>query len=264
VRGETGGSRGTSENEREQGHLEQCHSQVHTGSHNTDEYHEQWTEVGGRTKGGNQKVNYKQDNSNRVGTRSGSAYYSSENRSIFGNSNGNRLGQDAERGVEPNKKTNDEATTYSCKTVFIEVRYMCGSGRGFNIVQAIKDFVNAARKKDPEFSILPLHGSGNNMCNAMDVPDNREGIERYYRHEVKTNNVNGKMRIRSSLALGALKKRNSPFRNYLDDNRVYINNAQWGDEEGIALGWIFTAHPAFGFRDDIKERLIAMITKDDK
>jgi hypothetical protein len=162
---------GTSENEREQRHLEQCHSQVHNGSPNTDEDQEQWTEVGGRTKGGNQKANYK--DSNRVGTRSGGAYYSSDNRNIFGKGNGNRLGQDVERGVEPNKKTNEEATTYSCKTGFIEVRIMCGSGRGFNIARAIKDFVNAARKQDPEFSILLLHGIGNNICNAMDVPGNR-------------------------------------------------------------------------------------------
>jgi hypothetical protein len=90
--------------------------------------------------------------------------------------------------------------------------------------------MNASRKQDPEFPILPLHGSGNNTCNAMDVPGNREGIEHYYRHEVKANNVNGKMRIRSSMALGALQKRNSPFWNYLDDNRVYINNAKLGDE----------------------------------
>jgi hypothetical protein len=124
--------------------------------------------------------------------------------------------------------------------------------------------VNAARKQDPEFSILPLHGSGNNICNAMGVSGNLEGIESYYRHEVKSNNANGKMRIRSSLALVELKKINSPFHNYIDDNRVYIKNAQLGDEEGIALGWIFRAHPAFRFRDDIKERLIAMMTKDDK
>jgi hypothetical protein len=93
--------------------------------HNADEDHEQWAEVGGRTKGGNQKANYKQDTSNRVGTRSGGAYYSSDNHSIFGNSNGNRLGQDVGRGVEPNKKTNDEATMYSCKTDFIKVRCTC-------------------------------------------------------------------------------------------------------------------------------------------
>jgi hypothetical protein len=177
VRGQTGGSHGTSENEREQGHLEQCHSQVHTGSHNTDEDHEQWTKVGGRTKGGNQKANYKQDNSNRAGTRSGDTYYLSDNRSIFGNSNGNRLGQDSERGIEPNKKTNDEAKKYGCKTGFVEVRYMCGSRRGFNIARVIKEFVNTARKQDPEFSILPLHRSGNNICKAMDVPGSREGIE---------------------------------------------------------------------------------------
>jgi hypothetical protein len=73
------------------------------------------------------------------------------------------------------------------------------------------------------------------------------------------------MRIRFlAMALGALKKRNSSFCNYLDGNRVYINNAQLGDEEGIALGWIFRAHPLFCFRDDSKERLIAMMTKDDK
>jgi hypothetical protein len=172
VRGQTVGSRGTSENEREQGHLEQCHSQVHTGIHNTDKDYKQWTEVGGITKGGNQKATYKQDNRNRVGTISGGAYYSSDNNSIFGNSNGDRLGQDAERGVEPNKRTDNEATTYSCKTGFMEVQYMCGSGRGFNIARAIKEFVNAARKQDPEFSILPLQGSGNNICNAMDVPGN--------------------------------------------------------------------------------------------
>jgi hypothetical protein len=141
---------------------------------------------------------------------------------------------------------------------------MCVSGRGFDIVRALKEFVNAARRQDAEFSILPLHGSGNNICNAMDVPGNLEGIERYYGHGVKANNVNGKMRIISSMALGALKNINSPFRNYLDDNRVYINNAQVGAEEGISLGWIFKAHPAFGFRDDIKERLISMMTKDDK
>jgi hypothetical protein len=62
----------------------------------------------------------------------------------------------------------------------------------------------------------------------------------------QANNANGKMSIRSSLALGALNKRNSPFCNYFDDNRVYVNNAKLGDEEGIALVWIsgLTQHSA--------------------
>jgi hypothetical protein len=53
-RGHTGGSRGASENEREQVHQEQGHLQEHTSNHNTDD-HDQWTEVGGRAKGGNRK-----------------------------------------------------------------------------------------------------------------------------------------------------------------------------------------------------------------
>jgi hypothetical protein len=39
-----------------------------------------------------------------------------------------------------------------------------------------------------------------------------------------------------------MKKKNTYFQNYLEDNRVYINNAQLGDEEGLSLGWIFKAH----------------------
>jgi hypothetical protein len=38
-----------------------------------------------------------------------------------------------------------------------------------------------------------------------------------------------------------------------------------GEEEGlVSLGWIIKVHPAFGFHDDIKERLITMMTRDDK
>jgi hypothetical protein len=140
---------------------------------------------------------------------------------------------------------------------------MCGSGRGFKIARALNEFVNTEHMQEAEFSILPLHGSGNNICNTMDTPGSREDIERYYPHEVKANNANGKIRTRESMALGALKIRNSPFRNYLDGNRIYINNAKLGEEEGLSLRWIFKAHPAFGFRDDIKERLIAMMTKDE-
>jgi hypothetical protein len=54
---------------------------------------------------------------------------------------------------------------------------MWGSGHSFNIAHVFKEFIIAARKKDAELSILPIHGEGNNMCNAMDVPGNHEGID---------------------------------------------------------------------------------------
>jgi hypothetical protein len=106
VRGKKVSPHGTSENEREQRHLEQCQSQGHTGDLNIDEAHEQSTEVGGRPKGVTQKPTDKQDNINRVGTRSGGAYHPSDNRSIFGNRNGNIFGQDAARVVDPTMTPN--------------------------------------------------------------------------------------------------------------------------------------------------------------
>jgi hypothetical protein len=40
---------------------------------------------------------------------------------------------------------------------------------------------------------------------------------------------------------------------------VHINKAQLGEEEGITLGWILKAHPAFCFRDDMKDSLCNMM-----
>jgi hypothetical protein len=63
------------------------------------------------------------------------------------------------------------------------------------------------------------------------------------------------MRIRTSMDIGKLKQAGSAFRMYLQAKRVYINKAQLGTEEGLTLGWMHQAHPAFCFWEDIKERL---------
>jgi hypothetical protein len=97
-------------------------------------------------KGVTQIPNDKTNNSNRVGTRSGGPYHSSDNRSIFGNRNGNRLGQDSERGVDPNVTTNtttaDGMEHYSVNLGYIDVRFMCGNGKGFNVARGIKQFMS--------------------------------------------------------------------------------------------------------------------------
>jgi hypothetical protein len=51
---------------------------------------------------------------------------------------------------------------------------------------------------------------------------------------------------------------------HLDDKRVYTNKAHLGTEEGLSLGWIHKAHPAFAFRDGMKEQLQAMMNKEFK
>jgi hypothetical protein len=96
----------------------------------------------------------------------------------------------------------------------------------------------ADRATDEQFTLIPLSGIGNNLCYPADIPNSKEGIEGYYRHAIKFNNVNGTMRIHTSLDIGKLKRPGTSFRRYLDDKRVYINKSQLGTEEGLSLGWI--------------------------
>jgi hypothetical protein len=149
----------------------------------------------------------------------------------------------------------DRMKTYNAKTGFIKVRFTTGNSKGLNVARALTQFLAAAREQDDEFTILPLSGIGNNLCISADVPNTKYGIEQYFRHEVTFNNVNGKLRIRASKDIGQLKRGRPKFRVYLKNQRVYINKAQLGEEEGITLGWILKAHPAFCFRGDMKEAL---------
>jgi hypothetical protein len=116
-----------------------------------------------------------------------------------------------------------------------------------------------ARATDEEFTLMPLSGIGNNLCYAADIPNSKDGIEGYYHHVIKFNNVNGTMRIHIYLDIGKLKIPGTSFSRYLHDKRVYINKAQLGTKEGLSLGWIHKAHPAFAFRDVMKEQLQAMM-----
>jgi hypothetical protein len=105
----------------------------------------------------------------------------------------------------------DGMKTYNSKTGFIEVRFMTGNSKGFNVARALKQFLAAAREQDDEFTILPLSVIGNNLCISADVPNTKAGIEQYFCHEVKFNNVTGKLRIRASKDIGQLKRGRSNF-----------------------------------------------------
>jgi hypothetical protein len=145
-------------------------------------------------------------------------------------------------------------TSYHIKTGVIEVRFTKISERGFNVAKSLKEFIAAARESDKEFSIMTIHNEGGNLCRATDVPNTKEGIRKYYRHVIKFNNINGSMRIRTSMDIKKIKQAGSAFRMYLQAKRVYINKAQLGTEEVLTLGRMHQEHPAFCFWEDIKER----------
>jgi hypothetical protein len=63
------------------------------------------------------------------------------------------------------------------------------------------------------------------------------------------------MKIQSTSTIAQMKHTTSTFKEYLMKDRVHINNAQMGPEEAVVLGWIPGSHPAFSFRDNMREAI---------
>jgi hypothetical protein len=168
--------------------------------------------------------------------------------------NGDNSGRSNGTGIDDTSK-DDGMQSYHTKTGYVEVRFMTGNSKGFNVARALKQFLAEAREQDEELTILPLAGIGNNLCIGADIQNSKTGIEQYFRHRVKFNNTNGKLRIRTSQGLGQIKSGRSKFGVYLEQKRVYIDKAQLGEEDSTTLGWTLKSHPAFFYRDDMKEAL---------
>jgi hypothetical protein len=121
-----------------------------------------------------------------------------------------------------------------------------------------------SRTTNLRFCLWPLAGIGNNLCIGADVPNSKDGIEQYFRHDVKFNNIKSKLRFRTLHDIGQLKRGRSIFCVYLANQRVYISKAQPGKEDGITLGWTLKAHPDFCYRDDMKKALYNMMGEEFK
>jgi hypothetical protein len=57
---------------------------------------------------------------------------------------------------------------------FVDVRFMCGNGKGFNVAGGIHQFIAVDRAIDKDFCLLPLGGQDKNICIPADFP-NLEG-----------------------------------------------------------------------------------------
>jgi hypothetical protein len=92
-----------------------------------------------------------------------------------------------------------------------------------------------ARATNEEFTLMPLGGIGNNLCYAADIPSSKEEIEGYYRHAIKFNNINGTMRIRTSLDIGKLKRLGTSFNRYLNGKKVLYSQGTARDQGSLVF-----------------------------
>jgi hypothetical protein len=143
---------------------------------------------------------------------------------------------------------------------YLNVHFMFGTksttaSATFNLARSINQFIIAGRQFDENFCILLLYGDGYPIRKPQDVLNSKDAIKVYYRHRLAGNNVSGKMRIQSTSMIAQTKHATLSIKQYLVKDRVHINKAQMGPEEAVVLGWIPGSHPAFSFRDNMRETI---------
>jgi hypothetical protein len=71
--------------------------------------------------------------------------------------------------VTTNSTPADGMEHYRVNVGYVDVRFMCGNGKGFNVARGIKQFIAAACAIDKDFCLLPLGGQDNNLCIPADA-----------------------------------------------------------------------------------------------
>jgi hypothetical protein len=110
------------------------------------------------------------------------------------------------------KTAEDGMEQYSANVGHIDVRFMCGNEKGFNLACWLKQFIAAACAVDKELWMLPLGGQDNNLCIPADVPTSKDGIQKYARHRVAVNNIACNINIQTKFYISQFKHPSSSFR----------------------------------------------------
>jgi hypothetical protein len=163
------------------------------------------------------------------------------------------------RTTEDAQGCGDQRDSLCLQKGYLDVRFMFGKSTSasatFNLARSLKSFILAGRQFDDNFCLLPLYGDGTHISKPQYVPNSKDAITVYYRHRLAENNVTDKMKILSTSTIAQMKHPTSTFKEYLMEDRVHIKNAQLGPEEAVVLGWISGSHPAFSFRDNMREAI---------
>jgi hypothetical protein len=149
----------------------------------------------------------------------------------------------------------------------VEVRFVTDPVKrsSFNLWMRLREFIKEAQVMDPSFRIMPLEGAGGECINqAKDWPNTKEGIDIFYRHWSRPNNISGKMKIAMKLSLVQLKLTSGTFIASLRRRGVHMNYAQLGVFNTVTLGWVTGAHPSYSYHDEMKERLGKLMTVEHK
>jgi hypothetical protein len=164
-----------------------------------------------------------------------------------------------------NNTTEDGMEHYSVNVGYVDVRFMCGNGKGSNVAWGIKQFIAAARAINKDFCLLPLGDQDNNLCIPAVVPKSKEGIQKYFQHRVSVNNVAGSIKIQTKFSISQLGKAHEDTSYALFPKNIrYIRKS---DGAKLITTWIalrIAKRPGVSeklFREELAQRWSSLSTK---
>jgi flagellar basal body rod protein FlgG len=99
----------------------------------------------------------------------------------------------------------------------------------------LREFIVEARVK-ASIQYFTFGGNGGEkITKPEEWPNTKEGIDKYYSHWSRQNNVAGKIKIVTALSMMQLKNQSGNFLTYLKRKGVPINYAQLGMIETVTL-----------------------------
>jgi hypothetical protein len=119
-----------------------------------------------------------------------------------------------------------------------------------------------AKQTDADFRIEPPNGSTQSIINPRNTPTTKEGGEVYYQHRVVGNGVRVEINMAMSKTMGDTKDLVTPFRKYLNKEKVYVSQATLGLVDAILIGIMLHTDPQLTFRDDINSSIFDIMHDD--
>jgi hypothetical protein len=97
-----------------------------------------------------------------------------------------------------------------------------------NVSLLLKRFMAFANQTDGAFRTDPLNGSAQLITNPSNIPTNKEVVELYYQHRIFDDRIRGEINVSMSKTMGDMKDFSTPFRKYLNKEKVYVFQASLG------------------------------------
>jgi hypothetical protein len=131
-----------------------------------------------------------------------------------------------------------------------------------NVSILLKRFMSYAKQTNIEFRIEPLNGSYQSITNPCNITTTEEGVELYYQHLIIGDGVREKINISMSTTLSDMKYLGTPFRKYLNKEKVYVYQASLGLVDTRIVRVMLHTDPQLTFRDDVKYSIFNIMHDD--